>query len=515
MNATNVTASLSSGAVDGCSGGGGSSNAATGDFWLGVMASIFGSIAINLGLNVQKLAFVRLAKLAPERRVKIYCYPLWIFGFAIFIAGNAGDAVGLTFTAQSVITPLGSVSLISNIIFAWLLVGEQLDRATVLATGVVILGVTAIVVSGNQTCTSFTLDSLLQRFRQTGFLIFTGFHTTILFVLVIYARSKEKKMGDAGVSRLNEQEIRAMRWVFPVAGSFFAAWTVLLIKAFGELLKRSVRTGSPEFGKPGAWLITFGVVLSCPMQIVYIQKGLAYFEAMYVIPIFSSTWTISSIAMGGVFWGDFNGFEPWQFVVFFVGVGSIIVGILVLQKRGVKDAARVAPVQTRSETVSLASVDALAKLSSPEVVGGVMESRDEDGGDKHDGGSVVRPAVRTVAAAMRRTRTSPVMAHIFGNLHPPSHPLTGRQWQLEGKDKVGMEDGGDVLIDSVPGAGNEEEVVRHDSLDMSMRTAVHHVVSQNASFITRTAGALAITKGGARSAVIAEARTKLRRLNSR
>jgi drug/metabolite transporter (DMT)-like permease len=52
------------------------------------------------------------------------------FGFLIFAIGNGGDAVGLTFTPQSVITPIGSVSLVSNLVFARLLLRETIGLPT-------------------------------------------------------------------------------------------------------------------------------------------------------------------------------------------------------------------------------------------------------------------------------------------------------------------------------------------------------------------------------------------------
>ena len=330
MNFTNVTTPSSRGS--GCEGG--SSDAARGDFWLGIMSSIIGSITLNLGINVQKLAFVRLARIPAETRGKIYCYPLWILGFAIFLVGNAGDAVGLTFTAQSIITPLGSVSLVSNLLFAWLLVGEKLDKATVGATVLIILGVVAIVLSSNASCSSYTIDLLMDRFRQAPFLIFSFFHISVLVGLWWYTHKMEKKMtGPEGLFRLTLRERFNLRLAYPIVASLFAAWTVLLVKGFGELLKVSFRSGSTQFLRIETWLITFGFVLSTPLQIVYIQKGLAHFEAMYVVPIFSSCWSIGSISMGALFWGEFAEFEAWQFVIFFCGVLLVMVGIVLLQQR--------------------------------------------------------------------------------------------------------------------------------------------------------------------------------------
>eukprot|EP00946_MAST-07B_sp_MAST-7B-sp1_P004946 g4946.t1 len=503
MNATNGTSWLSPAPVDECNTDHG--NRPAGDFWIGVVSSIFGSITLNLGLNIQKLAFVRLARLPAEMRVKIYCYPLWVFGFAIFVLGNVGDAVGLTFTPQSVITPLGSISLVSNLIFAWLLVGENLDRATIFATIAIVIGVVAIVASGNQACTSFSLEKLMGRFRGAGFLAFTALHIGTLICLIIYGCKKEKKMGDAGISKLTDQERRTTRLVFPVAGSFFAAWTVLFTKSIGELLKRSTRTGSSDFSRPEAWLFMVAVGISAPLQIMYIQKGLAYFEAMYVIPIFTSTWTFSSIAFGGVFWGDFDNFAAWQFVVFFFGVGFIVLGILLLQRRGTERASRVRPDSSTEEKAWDKNMSGQQHKSPDSAMEKIDNAANEN--DKHKC-ELVRPVSH--AGSVRHSRTSPVLAHIFANLHPPRHPLTGRERQHQrsnGEEKV--------LDGVIPLDEDDLQVERVSELDMSTNTAVRHIVKHNASFITLTAGALATTKIGAGSAMLAQASRNVKRLNSR
>ncbi|KAJ1627325.1 hypothetical protein T492DRAFT_1146332 [Pavlovales sp. CCMP2436] len=91
------------------------------DFWLGVASSLIGSVVLNFGINLQRFAHLKLEKLPFERRVHYTQHPIWIGGFIIFLVGNLGDAVGLSFTPQSVITPIGSVSLVSNLLFARLL----------------------------------------------------------------------------------------------------------------------------------------------------------------------------------------------------------------------------------------------------------------------------------------------------------------------------------------------------------------------------------------------------------
>ena len=174
--------------------GGGASNAASGDFWIGVTASLLGSVILNLGLNIQKLAFVRNSKIPYEERKPVYKNWLWMLGFFIFVFGNGGDAIGLTFTAQSIITPIGAIALVSNLFFARLLVGEKIGCKTSIAIVFIIVGVVLIVFSGNTDCSSVPLEIIKKKFIKPKFFIFALFHMGTLVALLLYTCAKERKL---------------------------------------------------------------------------------------------------------------------------------------------------------------------------------------------------------------------------------------------------------------------------------------------------------------------------------
>lgn len=332
---------------------GGATSVASADFWIGVISSLAGSVILNLGLNIQKLAFVRNAKVSPDQRKPVYKNCLWIIGFFIFAIGNAGDAVGLTFTAQSIITPIGAIALVSNLFFARILIGELIDLKTTGAILAIISGVIAIVASGNTNCSSVTLGTLKKNFVKPGVLIFATVNLGTLTVLLLYSCFMERKMvqkifvGGGGGSRSNiktkflgllnfsEQERNRLRLAYPLCASCIGAWTVLLSKSTGELVKESVRSGQNEFDKVESWFIGGGFLISLPLQFLYINKGLAHFESLYIIPIFYSTWLIGSILMGALFWDEFAGFSVWQFIVFGLGVLFVIIGVVLLQGRDI------------------------------------------------------------------------------------------------------------------------------------------------------------------------------------
>ncbi len=146
---------------------------------LGVVLAGGGSIISNLGLNLQKLTHVRnnhakaLAKQngvknsnnnsnsnyisssasaelsvsqsatsppsspspspspTPASEFKSPAYwrqPVWVLGLALVIFGSAADFAALGFAAQTIVAPLGSLTLVSNVFFAPYFSSERVSR---------------------------------------------------------------------------------------------------------------------------------------------------------------------------------------------------------------------------------------------------------------------------------------------------------------------------------------------------------------------------------------------------
>ncbi|KAF9917586.1 hypothetical protein FBU30_000677 [Linnemannia zychae] len=145
--------------------------------WIGVIITLISSTVLNFGLNGQKYALRkhdekrvrkqlemeeeherwrqelgwteeqvqqeadRLYELKENRRGKLYrrlkpymfwrdiiVSKLWAAGLVVFIIGNLGGFIALRFAPQSLTAPLGSISLISNVVIAPLVNKEVLGK---------------------------------------------------------------------------------------------------------------------------------------------------------------------------------------------------------------------------------------------------------------------------------------------------------------------------------------------------------------------------------------------------
>lgn len=310
-------------------------------FWVGVCVTLVGSTITPLGMNLQRLAQLRLAKRGLSN---VCASPLWLAGLSIFIAGNACDAIALAMAPQSVITPLGCVSLISNLFIARLVLREVLTRRVVLGSLVVMLGVVAIVFPAAQTeeCIELreSVETLLARWRKPAFLVFAALQLTLLGCVGTLVLRRERTMRTAAAAspeaavgpltrHLTAQELRTLKLTYPLLIGLVATWTVLFVKCAGELIAAALGpTGDGSvLRQPAAYALVAGLALSLPTQLTLLNRALAHFEALWVIPALQCFWSLSSITMGAIFFDEFDAYRPWMFGSFFGGVVLSLSGI--------------------------------------------------------------------------------------------------------------------------------------------------------------------------------------------
>mmetsp|Transcript_23088 Transcript_23088/g.77485 ORF Transcript_23088/g.77485 Transcript_23088/m.77485 type:complete len:382 (-) Transcript_23088:665-1810(-) len=316
------------------------------DFWLGVFASLVGSVVLNFGINVQRLAHVRMAARPPDARRPYVKDPLWLAGFLVFAVGNSGDAIGLTFTPQSVITPIGSISLVSNLAFARWLNKEHVGYGTLASVALIIGGVLAIVLSADSSCSQADVEALIRNWSKPAMIAFAVVHLAVLACANAFVVGKERRMRAAGaghvadgIGALTPRERRELRLAYALVASMYATWTVLLVKSVGELLKETFR-GDNQFLRFEAYLLLLGAVVSAPLQVFYLNSGFALFESLFIVPAFYSFWCFGSILVGAFYWGEFDGFRPWQYGTFAVGVVANVAGVALLSFRAIDSRAQ-------------------------------------------------------------------------------------------------------------------------------------------------------------------------------
>ena len=85
-------------------------------FLYGVALSLAGCCLLSLGLNVEKLSILKNARRPLALQRVFWKQPVWLLGFAVFLAGNVLNALALGYASASLLAPLGSCSIIANLL---------------------------------------------------------------------------------------------------------------------------------------------------------------------------------------------------------------------------------------------------------------------------------------------------------------------------------------------------------------------------------------------------------------
>ncbi|KAJ3223320.1 hypothetical protein HK099_001294 [Clydaea vesicula] len=192
---------------------------------IGVIVAIIGNILISVSLNVQKLVHNNLKKgsltktlsksisetdpllinsqiygnntvevelttinQSPEEKA-YYTVPLWWVGLSCMAIGELGNFSAYGFAPAILVTPLGTVALISNALIAPMFLNERLRRRDVIGILVAIFGTVTIVAVSSQTDEpSLTPDDIIIAIMQLKFLIY--FLGTFLLGVILFRLSR-------------------------------------------------------------------------------------------------------------------------------------------------------------------------------------------------------------------------------------------------------------------------------------------------------------------------------------
>ena len=260
----------------------------------------------------------------PPSPLHYHRQSLWRVGLALVILGSLADFVALIFAAQSIIAPLGSLTLVFNTVLAPLLLGERIGSVDVLATVCIVLGSSLSVACADHRDKLYGLDELFGLFIKPRFVAYS-----LLVAALIAALYYHIRVLSASLSR------KHTRFCYAALAGIVGAQSVLAAKCVGTMVVDSLK-GHSMFLQLESWLILALLALTITFQIHYLNEGLRLFASSYVIPIYQSFWILGSVTAGMIFFGEYKGvMDQWSTAVGFpTGVLVVVAGVYVLSQRG-------------------------------------------------------------------------------------------------------------------------------------------------------------------------------------
>lgn len=303
---------------------------------------------------------------------------MWRVGLGLVFFGSLADFAALSFGPQSLVAPLGSLTLVSNVIFAPLLLRETIGHWDVLATVLIVVGSSVAVMFGSHESVTFTCLQLFTFFTRWSFILYATIMTIYIGVLYMFIQKIEKIEKDEGVHSPRYLHYRGLhRFAYPSLSGTVGAQSVLFAKAFVSLLTNTVRhwnasdeeviplaashtlstdgtmqnvtEGLPDsvdtapiilhhvsenmFVHWQTYFIFAAMLGAIFAQIKYLNEGLKRFDASYAVPVFTSFWIILSVLSGMIFYQEYVGMDTGQCLFFAFGVLVTVTGVITLGGR--------------------------------------------------------------------------------------------------------------------------------------------------------------------------------------
>ena len=270
----------------------------------------------------------------PPSPLHYHRQTLWRVGLFLVILGSLADFVALIFAAQSIIAPLGSLTLVFNTMLAPLLLGEHTGSVDVLATVAIVLGSSLSVACADHRDRMYGLDELFGLFLKPRFVCYSLLVVAIIAGLYYHIRYLTSTSTSASPSNRKHT-----RFCYASLAGIVGAQSVLFAKCVGTMVVDMLTGHSVLFVHVEAWVILALLSLTITFQIHYLNEGLRLFASSYVIPIYQSFWILGSVTAGMIFFGEYKGvMDQWGTAIGFpVGVIVVVAGVCVLSQRGGAD----------------------------------------------------------------------------------------------------------------------------------------------------------------------------------
>lgn len=237
-------------------------------------------LSFSLSFAPQKLALnKKRSRSASTLTIRL----IWIAGFFGIVGGALGDFAALAYGAQSVVAPLGSLTLVANVIIAPLFLGETITRSDLYSTMLIVAGcIVAVAFASHKDCL-YTLHQLFDLYKQPSFYVYATVVVLMVVGMLLAIRWVERIQKAFGSN--SEQYARVAkfhRFSYACVSGVVGAQSILFAKTTVELITDSVHHNGPLFlARAPTYAILVSMGTTVTLQIYWLNCGLARWDALY------------------------------------------------------------------------------------------------------------------------------------------------------------------------------------------------------------------------------------------
>jgi magnesium transporter len=319
---------------------------------LGSCIALCAAVMANTGLNLQKLShlentyydpFTRKRPRPQSEKAGMMTRPRWWIGITLIVMASICDFAALSFAAQSIVATLGSLSLVANALIAPMIVNEKITSREWKAIALIMTGDVFAVLFGQHASETYTFNGLMSLYYTTSFAIYAACVSIAIVVIYMSINYIETTY----LAPPNEDGSREFRYTYnprscvakyhkfshAMLSGIIGAQSVLLGKSCAELVKTMIAGRGNLFAHFSTYILLATMVLSIFGQLSFLNFALERFDALIVIPVFQTFWTLVSVIGGFVFYKEYLNLQALQVIMFSIGLGCTIFGVHILAQR--------------------------------------------------------------------------------------------------------------------------------------------------------------------------------------
>eukprot|EP00164_Ancoracysta_twista_P003113 GFYU01004151.1.p1 GENE.GFYU01004151.1~~GFYU01004151.1.p1 ORF type:complete len:487 (-),score=146.72 GFYU01004151.1:546-2006(-) len=316
------------------------------DWIIGVALAVASGFMTNFGTTIQKHSHTKNSLLPPEMRKAYVRQPLWWAGFGVFMISQFCALGSLSFTAQSIVSSLSSISVLLNVPNSYFFLHEKVVKRDILGACVICAGSVLLILYGPHTPQDgVDLTYLYGRFVSTPFLIYMCLIVPMVVTAMVAIPAIEKRLAGSragpdaeGTTSVSDRAWweRVLLFCYPFTAGALPAFSMLLGKATGELIRLSFQ-GDNMMIYPSTYVIFVLTIIVGLYGVHYLNLGMVKYEVRFLIPsVFALTVTCSSI-QDVVFFDEFREVTEKQLVLFPMAVVLTILGVCLLSGQSKTD----------------------------------------------------------------------------------------------------------------------------------------------------------------------------------
>ncbi|OQR91326.1 hypothetical protein ACHHYP_04797 [Achlya hypogyna] len=306
---------------------------------LGVLLSAVASTIGVVGKILLKLSFQR----PGAGRLLWGCGMLCIVALNPFLCISAYN-----FAPQSLLAPMGGLCVVWNTVFSPWILDEPLRARDIIGAACIFVGCIVVSITGGHETHKIPVDELASHFLSVQFIVYFSLFVLTSLILRFYSAAAFHPSRAANGS-LPHMHVKCRVCLSILAGSL--SGQLYCMTALLRLLQNGVGV---LFTTPLAYAVGAGAIFFALSGLHLLSMALQLYDALFVIYLYESTLMAVGAISGICFFGDMDNVSVLRWVLYFVGIGTIFVGVGVISHgESLKLRAKSLPIEKSDATQTL------------------------------------------------------------------------------------------------------------------------------------------------------------------